>query len=121
MIRLARRRCRVIGNASFRRTSGLDLRGFDEGSFDLVLAVDSFPYLVLAGLAERHMAEVARVLKTPGDAVLLNYSYSGMPELDRREVARIAAAHGLRVAIDGTAPFTRWDGTAFHLVKAKPR
>ncbi|MER8482132.1 class I SAM-dependent methyltransferase [Mesorhizobium sp. M1322] len=116
MISVARRRCAGLRNVELRLTSGLDLADFSNASFDCVLAVDSFPYLVLAGLAERHFKEIARVLKTSGMAALLNYSYRGSPALDRADVHRLAEAHGMQVVVDGEKPFRLWDGNAFLLM-----
>jgi SAM-dependent methyltransferase len=61
------------------RSSGRDLALFKDASFDLVYAVDTFPYLVLSGrdLAERHMSDAARVLRPGGTLLVLNYSYLG--------------------------------------------
>ncbi|RWB30083.1 MAG: class I SAM-dependent methyltransferase [Mesorhizobium sp.] len=115
MISVARRRCAELRNVDLRSTSGLDLADFSNASFDCVLAVDSFPYLVLAGLAERYFKEIARVLRTSGMAALLNYSYRGPPALDRADVHRLAEAHGMQVVVDGEKPFRLWDGNAFLL------
>ena len=101
----------------FDTTTGTDLAALGAASFDLVLAVDSFPYIVQAGgaVAERHVADAARVLRRGGALALLNLSYRGNPEADRADAARWAAAGGWTVAVDGAAPFTLWDGTAFLL------
>lgn len=115
MISIARQRCASLRNVELRLTSGLDLADFGNASFDCVLAVDSFPYLVLAGLAERYFKEIARVLKMSGMAALLNYSYRGSPALDRADVCRLAEAHGMQVVVDGEKPFRLWDGNAFLL------
>jgi SAM-dependent methyltransferase len=118
MLGEARRRCAGAANAAFLRTSGLDLAAFVDGSFDLILAVDSFPYLVQAGpgLAGRHIEEAARVLKSGGDLLILNFSYRGDLGRDRAEIA--AAAQGkFRLIRAGERPFRLWDGAAFHLTK----
>ncbi|MER9461298.1 MULTISPECIES: class I SAM-dependent methyltransferase [unclassified Mesorhizobium] len=115
MISIASEQCAALGNVELRQTSGLDLADFDDDSFDCVLAVDSFPYLVLAGMAERLFDEIARVLKRPGRLALLNYSYRGSLSLDRADIGRLAQAHQLRVIIDGEKPFRSWDGDAFLL------
>ncbi|WP_318013155.1 class I SAM-dependent methyltransferase [Mesorhizobium sp. BH1-1-4] len=117
MISIASERCAALGNVDLRQTSGLDLTEFDDSSFDCVLAVDSFPYLVLAGMAERHFDEIARVLKRRGWLALLNYSYRGSLFLDRADVSRLAEAHQLRVVINGEKPFRSWDGDAFLLAR----
>ncbi|WP_354493595.1 class I SAM-dependent methyltransferase [Mesorhizobium robiniae] len=115
MISIARQRCASLRNVEVRPTSGLDLADFGNASFDCVLAVDSFPYLVLAGLAERYFKEIARVLKTSGMAALLNYSYRGSPALDRADVHRLAKVHGMQMVVNGEKPFRLWDGNAFLL------
>ncbi|WP_245266504.1 class I SAM-dependent methyltransferase [Mesorhizobium sp. LNHC252B00] len=116
MISIGLERCAALPNVELRLTSGLDLADFGDASFDCVLAVDSFPYLVLAGLAERYLKEIGRVLKRPGMAAILNYSYRGSPALDRSEIHHLAEAYGMQVVIDGERPFRLWDGTAFMLV-----
>jgi SAM-dependent methyltransferase len=116
MIALARRRCESAKNVEFQLSSGLDLSGHACESFDCVLAVDSFPYLVLAGLAERHMREAARVLRGPGDLVVLNYSY-GSPGRDVAQVRRLASSCGMVLQAGRRHPFRLWDGSAFHLTK----
>ncbi|HEV7254286.1 MAG TPA: class I SAM-dependent methyltransferase [Mesorhizobium sp.] len=119
MVRVARTRSADLPNAEFRRTSGLDLAGFGDASFDLVLVVDVFPYLVAAGgdLAGRHVAEAARVLKPGGALAILNFSYRGTPERDAAELSAWAGRAGLKLVEGGTKPFQEWDGTAFRLVK----
>ncbi len=118
MIAIARRRCVGIANVEFHRTTGFDLAAFDDAIFDGVLAVDSFPYLVLAGVAERHFLEVARVLKPEGLTAILNYSYRDSPALDRSDIMRLAGACGMQLVLYGEMPFSRWDGTAFVLRRA---
>jgi ubiquinone/menaquinone biosynthesis C-methylase UbiE len=119
MIEAARRRCAAFGNVSFQQSSGRDLSLFEDGAFDLVLAVDSFPYLVQAGMAiaETHVAEAARVLAPAGDLLVLNFSYGGDAAQDRADVRRLAGACGFEVLRDGTRAFGRWDGLAYHLAK----
>ena len=48
MIEAARRRCAGLSNVRLLATGGRDLGAFGAESFDLVLAVDSFPYLYAA-------------------------------------------------------------------------
>ncbi|UCI09634.1 class I SAM-dependent methyltransferase [Mesorhizobium sp. B1-1-8] len=113
MIAVARRRCAGLGNVEFRQTSGLDLAEFADAGFDSVLAVDSFPYLVLAGVAERHFSEMARVLRPGGMAAILNYSYRMSPAADSSDIRHLARIYGMDLVIDGEMPFRHWDGTAF--------
>jgi 2-polyprenyl-3-methyl-5-hydroxy-6-metoxy-1,4-benzoquinol methylase len=118
MLAEARRRC-IVANASFIRTSGLDLGTFADNSFDLVLAVDSFPYLVQAGLelAARHIEESARVLKQGGNLVILNFSYGSDFDWDRRTLARLTKAK-FHIERNGVQEFRLWDGAAFHFVRS---
>lgn len=120
MLRAARLRCRGLRNVALAQVSGADLGCLADGAFGLVLAVDSFPYLVQAGgdLAARHVREAARVLEPAGDLVILNYSYRGDLGAQRAELAALAAASGLALLRHGERPFTLWDGVAFQLRKA---
>ena len=119
MVAEANRRCSGCNNVALRQSSGRDLNPVADGSLDVVLAVDVFPYLVQAsgGLPERHVMEFARVLRPGGTALILNYSYRGDPDADRRDLARLAADAGLTVLENGTSPFTTWDGLCFRLAK----
>lgn len=53
MIELARERCARSPNVAFRLANGRDLSEFSTASMDVILAVDSFPYLVRCGAAGR--------------------------------------------------------------------
>jgi SAM-dependent methyltransferase len=119
MVAAARRRCADLSETSFVQTSGRDLALFRNGAFDLVLAVDAFPYLVQSGteLADTHITEAARVLKPGGDLLILNFSYRGDPAGDRADVRRLAGACGFAVVRDGLRPFSLWDGAVYHLTK----
>lgn len=117
MVKVAASRCASLPNVRVLATSGRDLALFDDASFDLVYAVDTFPYLLQAGmpLVETHFAEARRVLTASGDFVILNYSYRDDLSTDRADIERLAAAHGLEIVTHGTRPFALWDGAAFHL------
>ncbi|MGQ7792345.1 class I SAM-dependent methyltransferase [Faunimonas sp. B44] len=119
MIGAARHACAGLPNVTLEITDGRDLAICPDGAFDLVLALDSFPYLVLAGgaLAERHVEEAARVLRPGGTLAILNYSYRGDLDADHGDLARHAARCGLTLEEAGTRPFTLWDGVAFRLRK----
>ena len=116
MVAEARRRA-ALPNARFEQTTGRDLDALPGGAFDLVLAVDSFPYMVQAGpdVVGRHVAGAARVLRPGGALVVLNFSYRGNLAADCADAAALAAAHGFTLEQDGAAPFRVWDGTAFVL------
>lgn len=117
MIDAARRRCAGLSNVYFQTSTGRDLMAFADSSFDLVMAVDSFPYLHGSGmeLVEQHFGEVHRVLRSRGNFVILNFSYRGDPVSDRRDIDRLSRDWGFEVVAGGTRPFTLWDGLAFHL------
>jgi ubiquinone/menaquinone biosynthesis C-methylase UbiE len=68
MIEEVRRRCRDLANVAFEQCGGRNLAGFGNRSFDLVLAVDSFPYLFAADpeIAAQHLRDAARVLRPAG-------------------------------------------------------
>ena len=115
MIAEARRR-HAAPNLSFATIASDGLAGLPAQGFDLVLAVDVFPYLVQAGVAARHVADAARVLRPGGHLAIFNLSYRG-PEADRADAARWAADQGLGLRLAGAAAFTLWDATAFLLAK----
>jgi cyclopropane fatty-acyl-phospholipid synthase-like methyltransferase len=119
MINIALKRCEALGNVHLLKTSGHDLREFDDTSFDAALAVDTFPYINQSGqaLVESYFGEIARVLKPGGDLVILNYSYRGDDAADQADVFRLAEEHGFDVLVSGERPFSVWDGSAFHLQK----
>jgi SAM-dependent methyltransferase len=119
MISNARQKVAGLENVRLRQCSGRDLAPFEANSFDLVYAVDSFPYIVEAGakLVNRHFAEVARVLRGEGHFVIFHYSYRGDIERDRSDVRRLAEAHGYSVVREAVTPFTIWDGVGYQLQK----
>lgn len=119
MIGVARRRCTGLGNVQFTTSNGRDLSAFADNSFDLVLAVDSFPYLYGSGMAlvEQHFGEAHRVLRSDGHLVILNLSYRGDPEADRNDVDSLSREFGFDVITCGIRPFTLWDGLAFHMTR----
>lgn len=112
MVAEARRRHAGQPHLRFEQTAGhgLDLPA---QSLDLVLAVDSFPYIVQAGpdVARRHVTGAAHALRPGGALAVLNLSYRGDPAADRADAAAWADAAGLRWTDHGT-PFRLWDGSA---------
>lgn len=117
MIAAARRRCARFPNVRFSKSSGHDLARFEDASFDLVLAADSFPYIFQGGpdLVAIHFLEIARVLRPGGDFVLLNFSYRASRQADRRDVQRLCRTFGLHLAVPGSQPFHLWDAEAYHI------
>ena len=112
MLSQARRRCAVQPRAHFARLSGHDLAALADASFDLVLAVDVFPYLVLAGdtVARRHVMDIARVLRGGGRLVLANLSYRGDDQLDKAGLQGWLTEAGMTLLSPPARPFALWDG-----------
>ncbi len=106
VIEAARRRCAGLANVTLAVTAGNSLRAYPDARFDLVHAIDTFPYLVQAGmpLVETHMHEAARVLVSGGDLVIGNWSYRADLERDRAGVERRARIAGLTVVSAGEHP-----------------
>ncbi len=115
MIATARARSGAIGNLRFETVGGHDLAALADGSVDCVLAVDSMPYLVASGGADRHVADAARILRPDGALAILNLSYDPDPTADPARAARWAASLPFTVEQAGDAPFRLWDGRAFIL------
>lgn len=119
MVEEARRRCAGFGNVVLSECPGADLRQYPDARFDLLFAVDSFPYLFQSGmtLVETHFLEAARVLRPGGDFLLFNFSYRDDLERDREDVARLALQSGFTLVGPGEKPFALWDGAVFRLLK----
>jgi ubiquinone/menaquinone biosynthesis C-methylase UbiE len=116
MIEVARRRAAGIANTVFAVSEGWALP-FPDASFDLVVAVDSMPYVVGLGaeLLRATAAEMTRALRPDGDWVIFNFSYREDPHADSVDVAELAERHGFDVRENGVAPFTLWNARAFWL------
>lgn len=117
MLAVARRRCRDLANVQLLATAGRDLAPFPDAAFDLVLAVDVFPYLVASGdgLVRRHFEECRRVLADGGTLVILNYAYGSTWDDDVTAVRRGAEAARLNVVRTARNDFAFWDGATFLL------
>ncbi|HET7456160.1 MAG TPA: methyltransferase domain-containing protein [Gemmatimonadaceae bacterium] len=123
MVRAARRRCAGLANVHLEKSSGRDLALYEAARFDLVYAVDTFPYLLQSGpeLVDRHFAEARRVLVPGGEFAIFNFSYRGDLAADRADVERLAAEHGFTLLTDGVRPFTLWDGAVWRMEKTGKR
>ena len=88
-----------------------------DAAFDLVLAVDSMPYMVQAGVADRAVADAARALRPGGALAMLNLSYRGLDH-DRAAARGWASDYGFTLVCEGATPFALWDGAAFVLRRA---
>lgn len=117
MVAAAQRRTAGVPTIDVISTSGRDLAFAADRSFDLVLAVDSFPYIVRSGRAfcRKMFAEVERVLRRHGDFVIFDYSYSHPREQAAAEVAVLAQDVGLSAVRLDEKPFCLWNATAYHL------
>jgi len=117
MLHIARERCARFGNASFIPANGRNLAALADESFELIVAVDVFPYLVASedALAGGHFAECRRVLVPNGALLVLNYSYRGDYWADVDEVRAHASRHGLSLVRIARGDFALWDGETFHL------
>ncbi len=122
MVTEARRRCAGLANVRFEATPGQDLAVLPAQAFDLVLAVDSFPYMIQVGggVADRHVEGAARALRRGGALVILNLSYGREAEADQADVGQWAEKYGFRVARAGERPFGLWDGVVF-MLRSPPR
>jgi SAM-dependent methyltransferase len=117
MIAAARRRCAGLGNVDFTVCDGTGLTSFAGRHYDLILAVDAFPYLVAAdpALAETHIADATQLLPNGATLAILNYSYRGDLDADRHALADLSHRYGFTVQRNGTRDFTLWDGVTFLL------
>lgn len=84
-------------------------------AFDLVVALDSFPYVVQAGgdLPARSFEAAAGALRPGGSLVVLNLSYRGDPDRDAADARCWARAAGLEARPPWTPAFAAWDGRVF--------
>jgi predicted TPR repeat methyltransferase len=119
MIRIAHERCADLPNVMLAVTSGDDLSDHADGSFDLVLAVDSFPYIVAArpDLAGMHIRESARVLAPGGSLAIFNFAYNEDFGTSRERLRRAGDEAGVELIAAEPNPLRSWDGSFFHLRK----
>ena len=110
MIAEARRRHGGVANLAFAVADGAP--DLPAASLDLIVAVDSFPYLVQAGVADGAFAALAAMLRPGGVLAVLNLSY-GTPAEDGAQAAEWSESHGLALELCGVRPFTLWDGSAY--------
>lgn len=114
MVAEAAARLADLPNVQVRQTGGEHLDDLLPASLDLVLAIDSFPYVVQTGdgTALRHIRGAARALRPGGALCILNLSYRDDPAADHADAVRWAAIAGLSLWRNGEQPFRLWDGTA---------
>jgi ubiquinone/menaquinone biosynthesis C-methylase UbiE len=94
----ARRRTMDCGNVELLHCNGKDFQGLPSESFDFVLAIDVFPYLVAAGneVVRCNIEEAHRVLRLKGRLVIINFSYRG-DHFDCHDVLRLSEAMAYNV------------------------
>ena len=112
MVAEARRRHPAL---RFEQTDGQGLN-MPAQSLDLLLAVDSFPYIVQNGPATvaATVGGAARALRPGGALVVLNLSYRDDDAADRADAAGWCA-YGFAPEVAGVRPFRLWDGAAYVL------
>src|SRR5438270_8200 len=81
-----------------------------DGSFDLVLAVDSFPYIVAArpDLAGVHIRESARVLAPGGSLAIFNFAYTEDFGTSRERLRRAGDEAGVKLMAAEPNPLRSW-------------
>ena len=117
MVAEAARRLAALPNVTIRHTSGADLYALPPAAFDLILAIDSFPYIVQAGpdTVHRHILGAASALRPGGALCILNLSYRGDDAQDLTDATAWARVTGMTLQQQGARPFALWDGSAFVL------
>lgn len=115
MVAEARRRQAGLANLRFAQTGGQDLAFLPDAAFDAVLAIDSFPYMVQAAVAARHVTDAGRILRPGGALAILNLSYRNDDDQDLADARDWAAATGLRLEVADPRPFRLWDGSGYVL------
>lgn len=119
MAETARRRCAGLANVEIALCESGAPPALAPASFEFVLAIDSFPYILQCGgaLATGWFEAAACALTSGGRFVILNFSYRKDPLGNQKEAARLGRAVGLRPVALGATPFRQWDGALFHFVK----
>jgi ubiquinone/menaquinone biosynthesis C-methylase UbiE len=117
MLHRAAEQVRGQNNVLLVQVSGTDLSMLPDNRFDLVLAIDSFPYIVDAGAADVHFRDCSRILAERGRLLMMNFEYGSSLELQQQQVASRATTFGFTVRRNGTRDLRSWDGRAFLLEK----
>lgn len=94
-----------------------DLSAVAGQRFDTVLAVDSMPYVIEAGMEARIWGQVYEALSPDGAWLILNYSYRSDDDAD--VVDYLAIEYGFSVERSDTRDFALWDGRTFLLRKSQ--
>ncbi len=80
MVELARRNLEGVANAEVRQSSGSDLAGFDDGSFDFCYSYAVFQHIPSRDAIWSYLREARRVLKPGG---LLKAQANSLPQADQ--------------------------------------
>lgn len=117
MLDHAWRRCVSHANVEVMQGDGRRFPFLPNAGFDFAIAIDSFPYLVGAGddVARSNLEEARRIVRPGGRLIIVNYSYRGDDDRDRRDILRHAHEIGFEVRRSGARPFRLWDGAIFDL------
>jgi ubiquinone/menaquinone biosynthesis C-methylase UbiE len=100
MIRLARDRLRDIPHARVHHTSGAELAGFDDNSFDFVYSYAVFQHIPSREVVFNYLRETVRVLRVGG---LVRCQLNGLPEA----AARYDTWNGVRISAPEVTDFAR--------------
>lgn len=114
MLRAAECKSQDKPNVRYQRADGFGLQAFPDDSFDLVLAIDTFPYLVQAGVAEVHILESRRVLRPAGSLLICNLSYRSDTGRDEADLQAWSHKAGFALSSCGV-PFRLWDAKVWLL------
>ena len=117
MLQWAAEGARGLSNALFVQVAGTDLCVLRDNTCNLVLAVDSFPYIVDTGGTDVHFRDCARILRPRGRMLIMNFAYGSCLGSQQQRVAVLAANHGFAVLRNGTHDLRSWDGKSFLLEK----
>jgi len=118
MIRLAKAKLINVPNAFPRATSGTDLDGYEDDSFDFVYSYAVFQHIPSRDVVFAYLSEARRVLKVGG---LVHCQINGLPpvakpyttwegvRISAEEMAQFASAHDFQLlAVDGVDTQYMW-------------
>lgn len=117
MLKAAADRCRNIANVDLVLGDGKVFGSLSREQFDLIVAIDSFPFLFEAGeeIIIENIKEIKRVLRVGGRLLICDFSYRPNDGSDSRDIVKIAHDYGFEILRSGYRPFHYWDGAIFDL------
>lgn len=110
MIEIARSRCGRLENARFAVRPAHRLDDLEAGSFDLAIALDSFPYVVAAGLAGETFRAMRQGLGPGGTVAIFNFAYGCDGDEEVRAATALARETGFDLIEASAGLFESWDG-----------